>query len=251
MLEKIINTDLLHDNSCSSRKKLKNIQCRRDRDVRFENQIYGIVQNPIIPKNIIGFWEPPSYIDSRLIIKSNRKQLLELSNIVNLNLRCFYTGVSCQIHNEDKSGGNPIHIPWFGTKDHLVPARRDIRYYNPNKNLDTSQTIIWSSYIVNNIFKSTPMMIKLKVRQWLKTIPYDRNDVSVTAGLNMKWLIIKLLDEFRIDKRYPWSCKFNGSWFNPDISEPFMNRMLNFEREFLLLTDEEQNTWISNFNWQF
>ena len=83
------------------------------------------------------------------------------------------------------------------------------------------------------------------------TIPYDRNDRSTEAGMNMRWLIIKLLDDFRINGRYPWSRNPNGNWWYPEVSEPLMRRWYDMERGFMALDANARDAWIRNFTWQF
>lgn len=83
------------------------------------------------------------------------------------------------------------------------------------------------------------------------TTAIDREDRSMAAGENMKWLIISMLDEFRLNGRYPWSRKPDGSWWYPDISKPFMERMLHLEQEFLALGGKDRDAWISGLTWRF
>jgi hypothetical protein len=83
------------------------------------------------------------------------------------------------------------------------------------------------------------------------TTAIDREDRSLAAGENMKWLIISMLNEFRLKGRYPWSRKPDGSWWYPEMSVPFMERMLHLEKEFLALRGNDRDAWISGLTWRF
>ena len=217
------------------------------RNTRFKEKIYGEICEPIIPKNIIGIWEPPSYLRSRLTCK-HKSSIIGDGIDRNLDLRCFFTGVICHL----PSGKNmdPKILPWMGTKDHLVPARRHVDGCFADVNRYPS-TLVWTSNMVNVTLGLTPLLVRLKVRQWLMTIPYNRTDCSVLAGHNMKWLIIKLLDDFRINGRYPWSRRPDGRGWDPAIHDTFMNNMRQAESKFLSLSDVDRDQFIKRFAWRF
>jgi hypothetical protein len=234
------------------RKTKVHSDAKESRNRRFGEKIYGVVHAPVIPKGVIGAWDPPTYLQSR---RTSMHSATVLNDGIDrkLDLRCFYTGVVCDPPPaKPESGWNmdPKLIPWMGTRDHLVPARRDV----PGCPIDLSKhrsTLVWSSHMANVVFGLTPLLVKLKIRQWMVTIPYDRDDRSIWAGHNIKWLIINLLDDFRINGRYPWSRKHDGSWWYPRISEPFMARMWRAEERFLALDEDGRNRFIREFSWQF
>jgi hypothetical protein len=236
----------------SARRRAKHDEAKESRNQRFGEKIYGVVHEPVIPTGIIGIWDPPDYLRSRRTA-SHSSTVMNDGIDRRLDLRCFYTGVACYPPPARPPVGwnhDPRKEPWLGTRDHLVPARRDV----PGCPIIVGKhpsTLVWSSNMVNVIFGLTPLAIKLKIRGWMKTIPYDRSDTSVEAGNNIKWLLIKLLDEFRINGRYPWSRRQDGKWWFPEISDPFMARMWKMEQEFLSLDEESRNLWISKFSWQF
>lgn len=224
---------------------------KKERGLRFNKQIYGVVREPIIPKGVIEVWNPPTYLAARRTANhsttSMRDQIPRL-----LDMRCFYTGVLCEPPPMKPLIGwnqDARVLPWLGTRDHLVPARRHVPRCHVVSQYPT--TLVWSSNVVNATLGLSPLLVRLKIRQWLMTIPFDRNDNSVEAGLNMRWLIIKLVNEFRIEGRYPWSRNSYGEWWNPNISIPFIKRMGKVELEFLLLNDSDRNEWIKHLNWNF
>lgn len=167
------------------------------------------------------------------------------------DMRCFYTGVILTYMVPPRySSYSPSTHPWIGSKDHLVPARRRI----PNCPIVLSKykdTRIWSSYVVNVTLGLVPLPIRLKIRQWLRTAQYDKDDTSVEAGENMRWLIVDMINDFRINGKYPWSRKGNGSWWYPNVSNPLMEKWWKMELDFLELDEEKRNDWIENFVYHF
>lgn len=225
---------------------------KQKRNERFEKKIYGEIKEPIIPKNIIGIWDPPTYLQARKTSNTSAKMMNSGINL-NLNYKCFYTGIECTPPPYNPLIGvnmDPRILPWIGTRDHLVPARRDV-IGCPFEVSKYPTTLSWSSNVANITLGLAPLLVRLKIRQWMMTIPFSREDTSIEAGNNVRWLIIKLINEFRIHGRYPWSRKINGDWWYPDISVPFMDRMWKTELEFLNLSEEDRNIWIKKFNWQF
>ena len=219
---------------------------------RFDKGIYGEILQPVVQKGVIAYYEPPTYLNSRNTVK---RYNYEINNSIDLSLdkRCFYTGIVSWADPKNVSTGysqDPKIIPWMGTKDHLVPARRFV----PNCPIvigNYNCTKVWCSNIANVTLGLVPLPIRLKIRNWLSTTPYPRDDISIEAGHNIKWLIISMLDDFRINGRYPWSRNKEGKWWYPNISEPLMKKWWKMEIEFLSLNDEERNKWINNFVYQF
>ena len=218
------------------------------RSKRIESGIYGKVCQPIIEKNSIGIWDPPSFTKSseaaRLLWRQRRYGIN-----YNLDVRCFYTGVNLIIHD----GITPFEMvknPWYHSKDHLVPIRQ---HYNGVK-LDLSgykNNFVLSSSIANVSFRVAPLLVKLKVRQWLMTTVYERDNPTTESGTNMRWLIFHYLEWFRINGRFPWSMRSNGVYWDNEIQIPFMNHMLKAEKEFLNLSIDEKDHFIRNLEWRF
>lgn len=217
------------------------------RHERLENGIYGITQDPVLLKDIIGYWEPPSYLDSRQALKNRKHQCY-----INSDYRCFYLGVNCNyIQNRPINlNHDPKLMPWLATKDHLVPIRRSVAELAIDVGKYPPATVL-SSNIANVTFGLSPLPVRLKIREWLSTSAYDRNDTSVAAGNNLRWLIIKMLNDFRINGRFPWSRTKNGTWWYPQISEPWMIRCCRMEQEFLELNEKDRDLWIKKFVWNF
>lgn len=227
-------------------------QHKSERNNRFSSGIYGTVKSPVVPRGIVGIWEPPSYRSSRLTASHNATALNDGINR-RLDFRCFYTGVVCDVPPVKPPVGwnhDPRTMPWLGTRDHLVPARRNIPG-RPTVFMHHEPSIVWSSNVANVTLGLTPLPVRIRIRQWLMTTAIDRDDRSIEAGENMKWLIISMLDEFRIRGRYPWSRKTDGGWWYPEISEPFMARMLDLEGRFLALDAAGREAWISSMDWRF
>jgi hypothetical protein len=223
-------------------------QCHKiARNERFENNVYGVVQTPVIPKNVIGFWEPPTYLLSRRTLKYKK-----YNNYINVDTRCFYLGIRCN-YAQNKSCNfkhDPKIMPWLATKDHLVPVRRHISSLSIDVSKYPPATVL-SSNIANTTLGLAPLPVRIKIREWLSTSPYDRDNVSIESGNNLRWLIINMLDHFRVNGRFPWSRNKNGTWWYPDISEPWMLRCNKMEKEFLELNDNDRDMWIKKFVWNF
>lgn len=227
-------------------RKPSHLEHKTKRSNRLTHGIYGEVKQPIIEKNVIGLWEPPSYISSGHTVKF-RKAIFD----ENIDWRCFYSGVLCsqlvklKIHCDD----NLKLMPWLGTKDHLIPLRRGI-----SGQLDINRfpvALVWSSQIVNQTLGLTPFPIRLKIREWLSTTSFDRNDSSIEAGQNLKWIIVNMLDEFRIKGRFPWSRKLSGAYWHPEISTHLMQNWHKMETSFLSLNEKDRDQYIKSFSWQF
>jgi hypothetical protein len=138
----------------------------------------------------------------------------------------------------------------MGTRDHLVPARRFVSN-QPRIFINYTSAKIWSARIVNLTLGLSPLPVRLKIRQWLQTVNFDRTDCSPESGANVRWIIVDMLDTFRIQGRYPWSLNSQGQWWYPELSEPFMNRMWKMEQEFLGLDSLGREQWIQKFCWNF
>ena len=110
---------------------------------------------------------------------------------------------------------------------------------------------MWTSNIVNKTIGLAPLPVRLKIREWLTTTSFDREDLSVEAGQNLRWIVIDMLNEFRINGRFPWSRKISGAFWYPEISTPLMNKWHKMEYEFLLLREDDRDSYINSFSWQF
>jgi len=234
--------------------RLLHEQEKAKRIARLNSGVYGAVGKPVLGPP--GFYELPGYAKSvrtASLIKhasrtSNRQRARQPDPIsLNLDMRCFFTGVECTTTTEIDR--DPRKLPWVGTRDHLVPLRRDI----PGQAIVAkgSHPIVWASNVANVTFGLAPLLIRLKIRQWLATAGFDRSDTSVDSGLNVRWLIIHYLDFFRIESRYPWSRKENGQFWTPEFSEPFMKKMFAVEAEFLEMDSDAREKFIKDFDWQF
>lgn len=227
-------------------------QHKAERHERLDNQVFGVVHKPNIVPSDPFVCDLPSYINSTNT--SRRIQTQVESRIdLHLDMRCFFTGtlLTAFPHNKPDGWNHDARIlPWLGTRDHLVPARRDT-YQCPFDPSHYPSSKVWCSNVVNVTLGLVPLPVRLKIRQWLQTDFWDRNNPSVEDGINLRWLIIHYLDHFRMRGRYPWSRNKHGCWWYPEISQPFMNRMWHIEREFLSLNQSNRNLWIKKFDWRF
>lgn len=140
-------------------------------------------------------------------------------------------------------------LPWMGTRDHLVPIRRGVPDAIDQAHLSSS--MVWTSNVVNQTIGLAPFPIRLKIREWISTTSFDRNDLSIESGNNLRWIVINMLDEFRIKGRFPWSRNANGYYWYPSISIPLMTKWSKMELEFLSLNDLERDQYIKSFVWYF
>ena len=246
-------TDPIQSTPASTRWRKKHDEHKVMRNDRLARGVYGEVRKPVIPNKATGIWEPPSYASSR---KTSSYSSTVLNDRIDrkLDLRCFYTGVVCDPSPTcppARWSHDPRYLPWLGTRDHLVPARRNIPGC-PISIKEHHTSLVWSSNVANATLGLSPLPVRLTIRRWLLTVPIDREDRSVDAGMNMRWLIINMLDEFRINGRYPWSRNQDGRWWYPEISQPFMERAWKLEQEFLLITDKnDRDRWIRQMGWKF
>ena len=252
MLEK--TSSVPHDDTChGTRRQDKHEEHKVTRNDRFSRGVYGEVKKPVIPKGVIGIWDPPGYVSSRRTA-SHSSTVLNDGIDRRLDLRCFYTGVLCDPPPARPPLGwnhDPRILPWLGSRDHLVPARRNVPGC-PVVVGDHRTSLVWSSNVANVTLGLSPLPVRLTIRRWMLTVPVDRNDRSVDAGMNMRWLIISMLEEFRIKGRYPWSRDGMGRWWYPEISQPFMERAWKLEHEFLMLGDDcRRDQWIREMSWRF
>jgi hypothetical protein len=222
------------------------------RNIRLKNNIYGEVQAPSLPKDVIMYVEPPSYLAARATAKKNNA-ILNDGIDRRLDMRCFYSSMPCHpgpTHRPFQWNSDPKVLPLLGTRDHIVPARRHV----PNCPIDINKyqtTTVWSANMVNVTLGLTPMPIRLKIRQWLMAAPFSRDDTSLEACANIRWLIIDMLSDFRINGRYPWSRNEHGKWWDPSISIPLMSKWWKMEIEFLTLSEIERNKWIDDFVYHY
>lgn len=220
---------------------------------RFAQGVYGEVKSPHIPQGEPVCYSPVSYLESRRTCDKIKHQIRDRMDR-KLDLRCFFTGVQltpAPAHNQGPAWcADPKLNPWMGTRDHLVPARRNVKnqpqvYHNYNSSL------VWCGNMVNVTLGLAPLMVRLKIRQWLQTVRIPRQSPSAQDTENLRWLLIHYMDHFRINGRYPWSRNSLGAWWYPEYSEPFMHRMWNLEEQFLQMSDVDRDAWINKFQWQF
>jgi hypothetical protein len=225
---------------------------KNKRHNRLDNQIFGIIHKPIIIKNESFVCDLPSYTNSKQTSQKIRSQTT--SRVYrNLDMRCFFTGTQLTPPPLIQPNGwnhDSRLLPWLGTRDHLVPARRDMQQC-PFDFRKYPSSKVWCSNVVNVTLGLVPLPVRLKLRQWLQTDYWDRNNPNLEDGTNLRWLIIHYLDHFRMNGRYPWSRNKHGCWWYPEISQPFMNHMCQMELEFLKLNHEDRNLWINKFDWRF
>jgi hypothetical protein len=236
----------------SSKSHIRHCEHKVARAQRFDAKVYGEVQQPVLPKNVIGVWDPPGY---RAAAFTARHRATTLNDGIDrkLDMRCFYTGIPCwsgPVHPPPNWDMDARKLPFLGTRDHLIPARRHVSN-RPQRGQIHNPPIVWSSNIANVTLGLAPLAVRLKIRSWLMTAPYDRTDVSVAAGNNLRWLIISYMDHFRIQGRYPWSRNRDAGWWMPEIQEPFMQRMYRMEDQFQALDGDERETWINHLDWRF
>lgn len=222
------------------------------RHARLEQKVFGVVHKPNISKTEPFVCDLPRYISSKNTATHIQAQLNDNVDR-NLDMRCFFTGTQLTPFPLHKSNGwnhDSRIAPWLGTRDHLVPARRnthqcpfDTSRYASNK--------VWCSNVVNTTLGLVPLPVRLKLRQWMQTDYWNRIQPSQDDGTNVRWLVIHYLDYFRIQGRYPWSRNKQGQWWYPEISQSFMAHMWHMEHEFLRLGEQDRNLWIQKFDWRF
>ncbi len=228
----------LHDNAKSAR------------NARFALGVYGVVRKPFLQSGAVVVHEPPGYLASRRTARSAADWLRDGVDR-KLDFRCFYSSIPCK-PTPSLLGlvRDPVRAPFLPTRDHLVPMRRNIPGSPLNPGIHPS-TLVWTANIVNTTLGLAPLLVRLKIRQWLMTSPFDREDVSAGSGANVRWVIIDMLDSFRVHRRYPWSRAPDGTWWNPAVSEPFMRRMWAAELRFLTLGEDGREKFIKDLRWQF
>ena len=192
------------------RHEQRHFEHKLKRHDRLAHGVYGTTHDPVIPKGVIGLWEPPSYLTSRHTVKFRRSLVHS-----NIDWRCFYSNVICPpLKNLKPKFNHDSNItPWMGTKDHLVPLRKGLDDRVDLAYLPSS--LVWTSNIVNKTIGLAPLPVRLKIREWLTTTSFDREDLSVEAGQNLRWIVIDMLNEFRINGRFPWSRKISGAFWYP------------------------------------
>jgi hypothetical protein len=213
---------------------------------RLSSGVYGEVSLPVLPPGGCAC-DPLTF---RASARTAREIAAQRSDGIDrrLDLRCFFTGVRCDDDPATGADRDARKLPWIGTRDHLVPARRDVPGAQP---FAGRPALVWASNVANVTLGLAPLHVRLKVREWLSAAPYDRDDRSVEAGMNMRWLIIHYLDFFRVGGRYPWSRDADGRWWNPAFSAPFMARAMDMEARFLSLGDAGRDLWVRKFDWSF
>jgi hypothetical protein len=223
----------------------KHLVHKQKRNERFAQGVYGEIKTPTIEKDVIGLWEPPSYLSSRQAVRFRK------SKIPTADYRCFYSSVLSEpvIHSGNRVNHACSILPWMGTRDHLVPIRRGIPGVIDQAH--RSSSMVWTSNVVNTTIGLAPLPIRLKVREWLSTTSFDRNSLSIDSGSNLRWIVIDMLNEFRIKGRFPWSRNALGCYWYPSISIPLMDKWRKMEEEFLSLNEIDRDSYVKNFVWYF
>lgn len=237
--------------SRSAMRRRTHEEMKLERAARFARNVYGQKQpTPQFPA-VPGFiYEPPSYVQS---MRAARLARHPDANFLLLDKRCFFTGVMADDVRVGHENIDPRLRPWIGTRDHLVPMRRNVPG-EPSEIADKAHTTtVWSCHVANVTLGLAPLLVRLTMRRWLMTIPFDREDRSVENGNRLRWTIINLMDEFRLEGRFPWSRKegVSAAWWNPAISEPFMQRMWEAERHFISLDHRSRERFIDTLSWRF
>lgn len=241
--------------SNSARRRALHETIREERAARFARGILGQVTRVRLPP-VPGFVaDPPVYRQAARAasqVVSQRRDGVDRK----LDLRCFFTGVACDPNpTRDGTNRDPRLQPWLGTRDHLVPLRRGVAGAPPELAIAAQTSIVWASNVANITLGLAPLLVRLTIRRWLMTIPFDRNDTSVEGGTQVRWIMIELLDHFRMrpfGEWYPWSrVEGTDSWWDASIQAPFMRRMWQEEARFLALEPGQRESYIEALRWQF
>lgn len=214
------------------------------RVARLQRGVYGAVQAPVLPRGRIVLHDLPSYTESHWVVRSwSQHKTLE-----GVPARCFYTGVPLTLATVlDR---DPRRAPWLPTRDHLVPLRRQVPGM-PAVGPQHATAQVLSANVVNVTLGLAPLLVRLKIRSWLRTVPFDPDDLSTDAGNNLRWVVIDMINDFRILGRLPWSRDAHGQWWDPEISRPFMARMHAAESAFLDLDLHARQAFIETHRWTF
>ena len=223
---------------------------------RLSKGVYGEVGTPVIGPEPVAV-DPPSYFASSRTYRSIRSSR-DCGWPPTFSTPCFYTGVESPPMNprDPITNFDPRLVPWLGTRDHIPPLRRSLAAAAGQdvEVVDFSRrqpAFVWSSYVANATLGLVPLPVRLKIREWLSTSDFDRADTSVEAGNNVRWLIIRMIDEFRIGKRLPWSRDEHQRWWDPDLQRPFMRHMAAFEQRFLDADEQGRDRMVRDFEWRF
>jgi hypothetical protein len=223
---------------------------------RFSRGVFGKPGRAnITPVPGFSIVDPPDYETSRRAALRGKADLFASDRD---DWRCFFTGVLCDTSpvpvGEQRAA---TQIPFQLTRDHLVPVRRGVALLAnaPKPPSDRNRRdLVVASAIVNETLRDAPLLVRLKLRDWLMTVPFDRNDRSIAMGENIRWLVVEMLSHFKYRGFLMWSRKHEASgdrWWFPDLQAPFMERMFDAERQFLALNVEERCQFIKNNDWLF
>ena len=241
--------------SNGARRRALHETIREERAARFARGVVGVVQRVRLDPHPGFFAEPPAYQQSARTasqVIAQRRDGVDRK----LDLRCFFTGVTCD-PTPTGAGANrdPRLQPWLGTRDHLVPLRRGVVGAPDGLSTAAQTSLVWSSNVANITLGLAPLLVRLTIRRWLQTMPFDRNDTSAEAGMRVRWILIELLDHFRmrpIGGWYPWSrMEGTEAWWDPSLQVPFMARMWEQEAAFLALDPKGRDAFIEGLRWQF
>lgn len=254
----MLDTLLLVNGGNISGRDRRKLRARMIRQDTLQRKSEGKVGQSILPVFIRGVeprtYDVPCYKDSNLTAKFHNKTVAKRKRqnfIGRVDNRCFFTGVKMEAYAETIGKIVFAESPWGGTRDHLVPTRKNYPLeWRQREILNQPISTIWCAHIVNRTFNQAPMPVKLKIRQWLSTTHFDRN-TSYEAGINVKWIVVSMLDEFRYKNRLLWAFDdVPGEYLNPE-SKNFMTKMHAMEREFLALDTNDRNDYINHFHWNF
>lgn len=210
--------------------------------------------NPISDEIVLHFGsnnELPSFLSSstkNAHIKSTRK--------LGGSIRCFYTGkiITPSILHQDY---NIFKDPFGESRDHIIPISSIYRYVTENPLNDTSmfpkivsELVIFSSGLANQCLNSAPMMIKLKVREWLGSLDYSKTCPDDIDGRKLYYAMVKLKDHFRLNGKYIWVPKHHVGR-DLEISIAFLEKMYEYERKFIEMPFKDKNRFIHDFNWNY
>jgi hypothetical protein len=230
-------------------RRLDHEQAKEIRAKRFAEGIYGVVQKPDLISRPDFVYEPPGFVEQTRV-RSLHGLLTKMEGQSNWRpppLRCFYTGVI--LRQPDTSIPNHLQ-PWLNSKDHIVPVRRDI----PGVPLDIKKVYMCSvraASVVNGALGVAPMLVRLMIRRWLSTVPFERDEPDARTAHNVRWTVINMMDHFRHRERFPWSRNVYGSLWYPEC-QAFVDQMWKAEAAFLdLKTDQERDEYYRTVTWQF
>jgi hypothetical protein len=159
--------------------------------------------------------------------------------------RCWYTGVLLYLVPYEIRERLGRMVPWECSREHLV-CERNGGYGNGNGNI-----VIAGRYFNKKVGHS-PLPVKLLIRQELAKREYDRNRPTWAAMAPVLDHTINIENEHKLGDHYPWQpWAFEPGTRDRRIADAFHREMLEAEREFLSLDDEEKGDWLESFTWRW